>query len=151
MEIMVHSPGCRGGCKCHLCPVHFANNAITRPYSIIKKVKKLLVNVKITVSCKQMCLPGNFQQKWTLKHCCANWFSKTIIAILLKLLHICPSIPLFIPFIVLSSYFHVSLSLVAIPKHWINLINFNNLHTPLTPGTSAWWKLTMTQWSAVTI
>lgn len=57
------SPGCRGGCKCHLCPVHFANDAITRPCSIIKKVKKLLVNVKITVSCKQMCLPGNFSTK----------------------------------------------------------------------------------------
>ena len=36
---------------------------ITRPYSIIKKVKKLLVNVKTTVSCKQMCLLGNISTK----------------------------------------------------------------------------------------
>ena len=67
---------------------------ITRPYSIIKKVKNLLVNVKITVSCEQRCLQPIFQQKWPLKHCCGNRFSKTIIAILLNHLHFCPSMPL---------------------------------------------------------
>ena len=36
---------------------------ITRPYSIIKNVKNLLVNVKITVSCEQRCLQAIFQQK----------------------------------------------------------------------------------------
>ena len=60
-----------------------------------------------------------------MKHRCANRFSKTIIAILLNLLHICPSMPLlyavlFIPFIVLSSYFHVSLSLVACSSQVLN-------------------------------
>ena len=57
------SLGCRRGYKCHLCPVQFANNANYTSLFNNEKVKKLLVNVEIIVSCKQMCLPGNISTK----------------------------------------------------------------------------------------
>ena len=57
----------------------------------------------------------------TLKNCFPNKFSKTTIAVRLNLLHIYPPVPhfvfvaLFIPYFrVLSSYFYISLTSVAV-------------------------------------
>ena len=100
------------------------------------KLAKLLVNDKITASCQTNMSQKPYikhfkRQKWTLKNCQANNFSKTTIAVRFNPLHVCPFVPpqflfavLFIPSCYLFiSFFNVSFKLVTVPTVWI-LVNF---------------------------
>ena len=92
------------------------------PFALL--LEKVLVNDKITALCQTNMPTKNFikhykQQKWILKNCQANKFSKTTIAFHFYLLDSLSTrvsllyfALLFIPYLnVLSFYFYVSLSL----------------------------------------
>ena len=94
---------------CLECQLRVLNHYVT---------EKKFVNDKITASYQtnmssQYYFTRYKQQKWTLKNCWRNMFSKTTIAILFNLHQVCPSVPtfvfavLFIPsFNVLSSFLY---------------------------------------------
>ena len=57
------------------------------------------------ISPKQYHIKLNKQQKWTLKNCLANEFSKSTIVIRFNLLQVCPSVPPFAVVVVFISSF----------------------------------------------
>ena len=93
----------------------------------VSRLEKLLVNDKIRASCQTNMSPRHYvklykQQKWTLENIYADKFSKSTLQSASIFFKVFPSVlpfvfaVLFLPsFHVLSSYIHVSFSLLAVP------------------------------------